>query len=50
MTIPYILVATGCYLMTAIGNLRQKDYPMALVWISYSTANLALVWYEIRKG
>jgi hypothetical protein len=35
--------------MTAIGNLKQKDYPMALVWFSYCMANLGLIWYEISK-
>lgn len=49
MSIPFIIIATGCYFLTAISNLRQKDYPMALVWFSYCMANLGLIWYEISK-
>lgn len=36
MSIPFILIATACYVLTSISCLRQRDYPMALVWASYS--------------
>jgi hypothetical protein len=49
MSVPFILIATACYVLTAVSNLRQRDYPMALVWASYSLANIGLIWYELSK-
>ena len=49
MSVPFILIATACYVLTAVSCLRQRDYPMALVWASYSLANIGFAWYEISK-
>lgn len=49
MSIPFILIATVCYLMTSISNLRQKDFPMAFVWFGYAMANTGFIWYEYKK-
>ena len=37
------------YLVACVSCLRQKDYPHALMWFSYSSANLGLLWYELSK-
>ena len=50
ITITAIGVATLCYIVGAVGNLMQKDYPHALMWFSYATANLGLLWYEYNKA
>ena len=49
MSVPFILIATACYVLTTVSCLRQRDYPMALVWASYSLANIGFVWYELSK-
>ena len=50
MNVYLIIVATLCYLITSYGNLRQGDYPHALMWFSYSVANMSLLWYEWNKS
>ena len=49
ITITAIGVATLCYIVGAVGNLMQKDYPHALMWFSYAMANVGLLWYELNK-
>jgi hypothetical protein len=49
MSVTLIIIATICYLLTCLDNLRQQDYPHSLMWFSYALANLALVWYEYSK-
>jgi hypothetical protein len=49
MSITFIIIATGCYILTFLSNLKNRDYPMALVWFSYSLANFGLIWYEVTK-
>lgn len=49
MSIPAISIATICYVATAYGNLKQRDYPHAFVWFSYALANCGLLWYEYNK-
>ena len=36
-------IAGILYAVVGLGYLVKKDYPWALVWISYSLANLGLV-------
>ena len=36
-----ISIASLCYLVTAISNFRQKDYPHSMMWFSYFLANCA---------
>ena len=48
-TIIPLLVCTTCYGFCFWGNMKQKDYPHALMWFSYSLANVGLLWYEINK-
>ncbi len=45
-----IIICTLCYLVCSIDNLRQKDFPHALVWFAYATANIGFLWYELTKN
>jgi hypothetical protein len=45
-----IFLAILLYLFIAIGNLKDKDYPHAMMWLCYCLANVALLWYEYTKG
>jgi len=49
MNIYLILIAGICYLITAWGSVTQKDYAHALMYVSYFTANLGLIWHEMVK-
>jgi len=49
MSIIPLSIATVCYIITMFSNLKQKDYPHALVWGSYALANIGLLWYEYNK-
>ena len=49
MSVWAILIASICYLVTAIANFRQKDYPHCMMWFSYFLANCGLIWYEVVK-
>lgn len=42
-------VITTCHFLTCFGNVRQGDYPHALMWACYGTATIALMWYEYQK-
>jgi hypothetical protein len=39
-----IYAATGLYYMFA-----KKDYAWFLIWFSYATANIGLIWAAIRQ-
>jgi hypothetical protein len=49
----YGVLSIGCasifYVIAGISCLKQKDYPHALMWLSYASANVGLMWYEINK-
>jgi hypothetical protein len=49
MNVTFLSIATFFYFLTAASNLKQRDYPMALLWFSYTVANCSLIWYEARK-
>jgi len=49
MGITALSVATICYVLTGISNLKQRDYAHAIVWFAYAVANSALLWYEYSK-
>ena len=49
MNTPAIILAFILYVIIAIGNLRQRDYPMCVVWFSYSLSQLGFLWYEMSK-
>ena len=49
MSVYALIIATLCYIVTALSNLKQKDYPHALVWFAYAVANFGLLWYEWNK-
>lgn len=49
MSVFPLFVAALCYLIAGINNLRTKDYPMGIMYVSYFTANCALIWYEVKK-
>ncbi len=44
-----ILLAFILYLTVGVSNLRQKDYPMALVWFAYALSQIGFAWYEWKK-
>jgi hypothetical protein len=50
MSIWLIIIATICYLITAVDNFFQDDYPHTLMWFSYALANSGLIWYEYSKN
>ena len=45
-----ITISTLCYLACGIDNLRQKDFPHALIWFSYAAAKTGFLWYEFSKN
>lgn len=44
-----LVLAIILYIIIAIQNLIDKDYSHALIWISYSMANIGFLWWEIEK-
>ena len=47
----WLIVAVAViYFGIALDNLRQQDYPHALIWAAYAVANIGFVWYELTKG
>jgi len=50
MNIIAIVLAFILYMVICIGNIRQKDYPMALVWFAYSLSQVGFLLYEINKA
>jgi hypothetical protein len=44
-----IAVSAAMYLIVCGSCIKQKDYPHALMWLSYAMANIGLLWYEIKK-
>jgi hypothetical protein len=44
-----IAVSAVMYLIVCGSCIKQKDYPHALMWLSYAMANIGLLWYEIKK-
>lgn len=49
MGIYAVVIATICYLTASYDNIKQGDYPHALMWFAYALANTALIWYEYDK-
>ena len=37
------------YLVVAISNARDRDWPMVLVWTSYAASQAGFWWYEMNK-
>jgi hypothetical protein len=50
MNIIAIVLAFILYMVICVGNVRQRDYPMALVWFSYSLSQVGFLLYEINKA
>ena len=44
-----LLIATGCYIITAISLARKRDYPLCLVFAAYSLANFGLIWAIVKR-
>lgn len=44
-----IVLSFILYCVIAIGNLRDKDYPHALIWGAYSLSQAGFLWYELTK-
>ena len=49
MNIVCMIISVILYSCMAIGNYRQGDYPHVVMWLSYATGNLGLLWYEYGK-
>jgi hypothetical protein len=44
-----IILSFVLYCVIAVGNLRDRDYPHAMVWGSYGLSQLGFLWYEFTK-
>jgi hypothetical protein len=44
-----LLIATACYVVTAITLARKRDWAMCLVFAAYSLANFGLIWAIVRR-
>jgi hypothetical protein len=44
-----IILAFILYSVIAVGNLRQKDYPHALIWGAYALSQVGFYLYERTK-
>jgi UDP-N-acetylmuramyl pentapeptide phosphotransferase/UDP-N-acetylglucosamine-1-phosphate transferase len=44
-----IILAFILYVVIAIGNFRQKDYPHFLIWLCYAGSQLGFLWWELVK-
>lgn len=44
-----IILAFILYVVIGIGNIRQKDYPHALIWMAYALSQLGFLWWEYTK-
>ena len=49
MGLPALVVATLCYVVTALDLGRKKDWSMCLVFGAYAVANCGLIWAAYRK-
>jgi hypothetical protein len=49
MSYALILIPTVCYMGQAVVNLKQRDYPHAMIWFCYALANVGFIWYEVKK-
>jgi hypothetical protein len=50
MNIIAIVLAFILYMVICIGNIRQKDYPHALIWGAYAVSQLGFLWWEMVKS
>lgn len=50
MGITALILTIILYLIIAIDNYMSKDFPHAMMWVCYSLANVALLWYEIQRN
>ncbi len=44
-----LILAFILYVIIAIDSIRKRDYPMGLVWVSYSLSQLGFLWYELTR-
>lgn len=49
MSIWGIIIASVCYIVTGVGCAKRKDYPHALIWMSYALANVGFLLHEIKQ-
>jgi len=45
-----IPISFALYVLIAVSNARQRDWPMFIVWTGYSFSQLGFLWYEINKN
>ena len=50
LAVSALVICTMCYCACGVDNLRQKDFPHALIWFAYATANIGFLWYEFTKN
>ncbi len=44
-----IVLAFILYVIICIGNIKDKDYPHALIWGAYGLSQLGFLWHEFIK-
>lgn len=44
-----IVISVLLYFTIAFSNLRDKDYPHAMIWTCYAFANVGFLWHELIK-
>lgn len=49
LTTAAMAISIVLYLVVAVGNYLDKDYPHAGAWFCYSLANAFFIWYELSK-
>jgi hypothetical protein len=51
MTFPQVAIILSfvLYCIIAVGNLRDRDYPHALIWGAYALSQTGFLWYELTK-
>jgi hypothetical protein len=48
MGVVALIIATGCYVVTAADLAYRRNWPMCLVFAAYAAANLGLIWATYR--
>lgn len=48
MSTPLLVIVTLCYVGVAFSEARAGHWPMVIVWVGYSLANLGFIWGVAR--
>ncbi len=44
-----LIVPAICYALCSANSWKSSDFPMSLVYVGYTLANVGLIWYELAK-